>query len=109
MPGAMVDFDYGNNKEAAWGFTYSTRFALYKVIPKSAIVAEIYGTDGQVYSAPEYKAGVRYEPNSFIVIAASYGSQLNGGTGAGFELGIMVFSPAFLKKDYIKNNHIEMD
>ena len=47
MPGGMVDFDYGNNKKTAWGFTYTTRLAIYKVIPQSAIVGEYYGTAGE--------------------------------------------------------------
>ncbi|MGB5384021.1 MAG: hypothetical protein WBN19_09225 [Lutimonas sp.] len=107
MPGAMVDLDYGNNKETAWGFTYSTRVAVYNVIPKTAIVGEVYGTEGQAYSKPEYKVGLRWEPNSFIVPAISYGGSFDGSLGAGFEIGVVIFSPPFLKKDYIKNNKIE--
>jgi hypothetical protein len=107
MPGALVDLDYGNNKETAWGFTYSTRVAVYKVIPKTAIVGEVYGTEGQAYSKPEYKVGLRWEPNSFIVPAISYGGSFDGSLGAGFEIGVIIFSPQFLKKDYIKNNTIE--
>jgi hypothetical protein len=60
MPGALVDLDYGNNKETAWGFTYSTRIAVYKVIPQTAIVAEVYGTEGKAYSKPECKVGLRW-------------------------------------------------
>ncbi len=107
MPGALVDLDYGNNKETAWGFTYSTRVAVYNVIPKTAIVGEVFGTEGQAYSKPEYKVGLRYEANSFIVPAISYGGCFDGSLGAGFEIGVMIFSPPFLKKDYIKNNKIE--
>ncbi len=107
MPGAMVDLDYGNNKETAWGFTYSTRVAVYKVIPKTAIVGEVFGTEGKAYSKPEYKVGLRWEPNSFIVPAISYGGSFDGSLGAGFEIGVVIFSPQFLKKDYIKNNTIE--
>lgn len=107
MPGAMVDLDYGNNKETAWGFTYSTRVAVYNVIPKTAIVGEVYGTEGQAYSKPEYKVGLRWEPNSFIVPAITYGGTFDGSLGAGFEIGVVIFSPQFLKKDYIKNNKIE--
>lgn len=107
MPGALVDLDYGNNKETAWGFTYNTRVAVYKVIPQTAIVAELYGTEGQAYSKPEYKVGLRWEPNSFIVPAISYGACFDGSPGAGFEIGIMIFSPPFLKKDFIKNNSIQ--
>lgn len=109
MPGALVDLDYGDNKKTAWGFTWSTRVAVYKVIPKTAIVGEIYGTEGDAYSDPEYKIGLRWEPNDFIVPAITFGSNLNGGKGPGFEIGIMIFTPQFLKKDYIKNNHIEFD
>jgi hypothetical protein len=107
MPGALVDLDYGNNKETAWGFTYGTRVAIYKIIPKTAIVGELYGTSGEAYSAPEYKVGLRWEPNDYIVPAVSYGAQLDGSKGAGFEIGVIIFSPQFLKKDFIKNNHIE--
>lgn len=106
MPGALVDFDYGNDKETAWGFTWSTRVAVYKIIPKTAIVGELYGTEGEVSSKPEYKVGLRWEPNDYIIPAITYGARLDGGKGAGFEIGIVIFSPPFLKKDYIKNNRI---
>jgi len=106
QPGALVDFDYGNNKETAWGFTYSTRVAIYRVIPQTAIIAELYGTEGKAYSKPEYRVGIRWEPNSYIVPAISYGSCFDGSPGAGFELGIVIYSPQFLKKDFIKNNSI---
>ena len=106
MPGALVDLDYGNNKETAWGFTYSTRVAVYNVIPNTPIVGEVFGTEGQAYSKPEYKIGLRYEANSFIVPAISYGGCFDGSLGAGFEIGVMIFSPPFLKKDYLKNNKI---
>lgn len=107
MPGALVDLDYGNNKETAWGFTYNTRIAVYKVIPQTAIVAEMYGTAGEAYSKPEYKVGLRWEPNSYIIPAISYGACFDGSTGAGFEIGVIIFTPQFLKKDYIKNNPIQ--
>ena len=97
MPGGMVDFDYGNNKKTAWGFTYTTRLAIYKVIPQSAIVGEYYGTAGELYSEPEYKIGIRWEPNNTVVPAISYGSAINGMRAAGFEIGIVIYSPQFLK------------
>ena len=97
MPGGTVDFDYGNNKKTAWGFTYSTRLAIYKIIPQSAIVGEYYGTAGELYSEPEYKFGIRWEPNDTIVPAISYSSAVNGTPGAGFEIGVVIFSPPFLK------------
>ena len=107
MPGAMVDFEYGAAKEAAWAFTYSTRLNIYKIIPQTAIVAEIYGTEGQIYSEPEYKVGLRWEPNDFIIPALTYSNNVSGTGGAGFEIGIVIFTPQYLKKSYIKNNHIE--
>lgn len=108
MPGALVDFGFEENlkKTTAWGFTYSSRVAIYKVIPETAIVGEIYGTEGKAYSQPEYKAGLRWEPNAWITLAGTYGAALNGEKGAGFELGIVIYTPQFLKKDFIKNNTI---
>lgn len=106
MPGAMVDFAYGDKKETAWGITWSTRLAIYKVIPKTGIVGEIYGTEGSAYSKPEFKVGLRWEPNDFIIPAITYSSGLNGSMGAGFEVGVIIFTPQYLKKDFIKNNHI---
>lgn len=97
MPGGMVDFDYANNKKTAWGFTYSTRLAVYKIIPQSAIVGEIYGTAGELSSEPEYKIGIRWEPNNTVIPAISYSSAVNGTPGAGFEIGVVIFSPPFLK------------
>jgi len=67
---------------------------------------EMYGSEGSAYSNPEYKIGLRWEPNDFIIPAISYGSRLNGGYGAGFEIGIVIYSPQFLKKDFIKSNKI---
>jgi len=96
MPGGMVDFDYSNDN-TAWGFTYSTRIAIYKIIPQSSIVGEIYGTAGQLNSEPEYKIGIRWEPNNTVLPAITYGSGLDGSSGPGFELGVMIFTPPFLK------------
>lgn len=107
MPGAMVDLEYADSKEAAWAFTYSSRLNIYKIIPKTAIVAEIFGTEGQIYSEPEYKVGLRWEPNDFIIPALTYGNNIAGTGAAGFEIGIMIFTPPFLKKDFIKNNYIQ--
>ena len=98
MPGALYDWSSGNTDGPAWGFTYSTRVAVYKVIPKTAIVAEVYGTEGQAVSRPEYKVGLRWEPNNTIVPAITYGGTFDGSQGAGLEIGVMIFSPQFLKK-----------
>jgi len=107
MPGGMVDFNSKDQGEIAWGFTWSSRIAIYKIIPKTAIVAEAYGTEGQASSPAEYKVGLRWEPNDYIVPAISYSSQLQGGYGAGLEIGIVIFAPQFLKKSFIQNNHID--
>ncbi|TDQ19304.1 hypothetical protein DFQ04_1125 [Algoriphagus boseongensis] len=109
MPGGLIDFDYGNSKKTALGFTYSSRLAIYKIIPRSAIVGEVYGTAGKANSPAEYKAGIRFEPNDFVVVAATYGGRIDGNKASGFELGLMIFTPQFLKKDFIKNNDIKYD
>ena len=97
MPGAILDIEYGEEKKTAWGFTYSSRLAVYHIIPQSAIVGEIYGTSGEVYSKPEYKIGIRWEPNNTVIPAITYGSSLHGSGGAGVEIGVMIFTPQFLK------------
>lgn len=107
MPGALVDFSPKDSDQTAWGLTWSTRLAIYKIIPKTAIVGEVYGTQGQVSSPAEYKIGLRWEPNDFIVPAITYSSQVQGGYGAGLEIGVIIFTPQFLKKEFIKNNRIE--
>lgn len=98
MPGAIFDWSNGESGDPAWGFTYSTRVAIYKIIPKTAIVGEVYGTSGSAYSKPEYKIGLRWEPNNTIVPAITYGRALDGTSGAGLEIGVVIFSPQFLKK-----------
>ncbi|MBS2210766.1 hypothetical protein KEM09_05115 [Carboxylicivirga mesophila] len=107
MPGALVDFDYGSNKKKAWGFTWSTRVAIYKIIPRTGIVAEVYGIEGEISSKTEYKVGLRWEPNDYIIPAISYGSCFDGSSASGFEFGIIIFTPPFLKKEFIKNNDIQ--
>lgn len=93
MPGVTYDWT-----SSSWGFTYSTRLALYKVIPKTAIVAEAFGTEGQLYSKPEYRIGLRWEPNDKIVPAITYGGYFDGTKGASrFEIGVIIISPSFLK------------
>jgi hypothetical protein len=32
---------------------------------------------------------------------------MEGGLGAGLEIGIVIFAPQFLTRDFIKNNHIQ--
>lgn len=98
MPGGLVDFEYGADKKTAWGFSYSTRLAIYKVIPKTAIVGELYGAEGEAYSKPEFKVGLRWEPNDYIVPAFTYGACLDGSKGAGFEIGPTILNLMTLRK-----------
>lgn len=98
MPGALFDWQNTDNGNPIWGFTYSTRVAVYKIIPKTAIVGEVYGTSGSANSKPEYKIGFRWEPNNTIVPAITYGRALDGTPGAGLEIGVVIFTPTFLKK-----------
>jgi len=95
LPGTLVNMNYGSSSETAWGFTYSSRLAIYKVIPKSAIVGEIFGTEGEASSKPQYRAGVRWE-SSNVVAALSYGAAVDGTQGAGVELGVIIVTPPFL-------------
>ena len=96
MPGFSVTNNYGVDKVTALGFTYSTRLAYYPIGPKWSAVGEMFGTEGEQTAIPEYKVGVRWEPSQYAVFAVSYGHEFNGPEGAGFEVGIMLFSPPFV-------------
>ncbi|HSF45650.1 MAG TPA: hypothetical protein VLA58_06545 [Chitinophagaceae bacterium] len=95
MPGASFTRRYTSVEENAWAFTYSTRLAWYPLNPKVAIVGEVFGTEGQVVAIPEYKIGLRWEPSQYVAAALTYGQEFNGNNGAGFEIGVMIFSPQF--------------
>lgn len=98
-PGVQLDFNRNTEMDkAAWGFSYASRMAIYKVIPKTAIVGEIYGALGEASANLEYKFGLRLELSSIVVPAITYGNSTDGSRGPGFEIGIMVFSPPFLYK-----------
>lgn len=88
LPGAVVNLDQGPREDAAWGFTYSSRVAVYGLIPSSAIVAEVFGTAGEAESEPGYRFGVRWESPKLIV-AATFSDGFDGSGGAGFELGVL--------------------
>ena len=95
LPGVSVNFDEDQTGETAWGFTYTSRAALYGVIPQSALVAEVFGTAGEAYARPAYRAGVRWESPRWVV-AGTYSAPFDGSTGIGFELGVLVFTdPVF--------------
>jgi hypothetical protein len=91
MPGFTVNLDQGDTGEDAWGFTYTSRLAIYDVIPQSAIVTEVFGTAGEAYAPPSYRAGVRWEGKKWIW-AATYSDAFDGSGGAGFEIGFIYFT-----------------
>ncbi|HRI61459.1 MAG TPA: hypothetical protein PK228_17080 [Saprospiraceae bacterium] len=95
MPGASVTRDFGEEESTAWAFTYSTRLAWNPYSPKMAIVGEIYGSEGEIGNIPEYRIGLRWEPNPYVNLAVTYDDEFNGSNGAGFEIGLMVFPPSF--------------
>lgn len=95
MPGTSVTANYGQEKKTAWAFTYSTRLAWYPANPKWSIVGEVFGSEGDVVATPEFKFGLRWEPSNYAVFAITYGQEFTGSNGAGFELGVMLFTPPF--------------
>jgi hypothetical protein len=99
MPGLIYDWSSEAESPGGWGFTYSTRVAVYGIIPQSAVVGEVFGTEGDLFSPMEYKIGIRWEPNRFIIPAITYGNTFSGsGQGARLEVGVTIFSPTYLKK-----------
>ena len=95
MPGGSVTANYGQERKTAFAFTYSTRLAWYPYKPSWSIVGEVFGSSGEVVAIPEYKIGLRWEPSQYAVFAATYGQEFNGTNGAGFEIGVMLFTPPF--------------
>jgi hypothetical protein len=76
-------------------FTYATRLAWYPTTPTWSVVGEIVGAEGQGTSPPEYRVGLRLEPNPYAVFALTYDQEFTTSSGAGWELGMMLFSPPF--------------
>jgi len=95
-PGVVLNTDYGDSSETKWGFTYSTRVAVYGIVPQSALVGEIYGTAGGAYAEPQYRVGIRWEPSSTFVGAATWSHGFEGAKSGGVEIGVLIFSPRFL-------------
>ena len=96
MPGATYNINYGTTQVTAGGLTYSARVAWYPTTPKWSVVGEVFGTEGGVKAIPEYKIGWRWEPSQYAVLAITYGQEFAGKNGAGFEVGLMLFTPPFL-------------
>ncbi|HEY6503710.1 MAG TPA: hypothetical protein VIZ28_07050 [Chitinophagaceae bacterium] len=95
MPGVSMTRNFGTEETTAFGFTYSTRLAWYPFNPKGSIVAELFGSAGEANAIPEFKIGWRWEPSQYAVFALTYGQEFNGTNGAGFEFGVMMFTPPF--------------
>ncbi len=95
MPGASFTKHYGEEDKTVWAFTYSTRLAYYPFNPEWAIVGELYGSEGELGAKPEYRTGLRWEPNQYSVFALTYDDEIGGTNGAGFEFGVMLFTPPF--------------
>lgn len=93
LPGVTYNTNRSGSSKNAWGFTYSTRLAIYDVIPQSAIVAEVFGTAGEAYAKPNYRVGVRWESPK-VIVAATYADAFDGSGGAGFEIGVMYLTDA---------------
>lgn len=99
MPGASVTRDISEDEVSGWAFTYSTRLAYNPWGPKFSIVGEVFGSEGETGTIPEYKFGPRYDLSQYATFALTYGQEFNGNKGAGFELGVMLFTPPFAKID----------
>ncbi|MBP9128585.1 MAG: hypothetical protein KBG07_07445 [Elusimicrobia bacterium] len=101
IPGGSYSQNFGNTNNNAAGFTYSSRLAVYKIIPRCAVVGELFGTEGEAYSPTQYKTGVRWESPA-LLISLSYGDGLKGNSGAGWEIGFISYwgtpSDAFIGK-----------
>ena len=97
MPGASVTRNYGASEELAAAFTYATRIAWYPWDLTWCIAGEVYGSEGETRAIPEYRIGLRWEPNAHAVFALTYDDEFRGDRGAGIELGMMLFTPPFFQ------------
>jgi hypothetical protein len=95
MPGTSVSRKFNEDNDLGWSFTYCTRVAYYVLPDKFSIVGEVFGAEGETNNIPEYKTGLRWEPSKYAVFALTYGQEFEGDNGAGFEFGIMLFTPPF--------------
>jgi hypothetical protein len=98
MPGASITKNYGSENETVWAFTYATRLAYYPFNPTLSIVGEVMGSEGELDVPAEYRVGLRWETSQYSVFAITYDHEFkNGTTGAGWEFGVMLFTPPFAK------------
>jgi len=91
LPGFIATFDKDRQGSDTWNAAYSSRLAVYKIIPSSAIVAEVFGTVGEQHAPPQYRAGIRWE-SPHVIVAGTYGRQFDGEGGARFELGLIMLT-----------------
>jgi hypothetical protein len=97
MPGFNMTRNYGFEQTTAWSFTYSTRVAYNPWGPKFSFVGEVFGSEGETGTIPEFKAGLRYDVSQYATFAITYGQEFGGNQGAGLEIGAMLFTPPFVK------------
>jgi hypothetical protein len=97
MPGVSMTRHYGDEDKTVWAFTYSTRLAWYPFNPVFSIVGEIYSSEGELDVPVEYRVGLRWEPSQYSVFAITYDDEFKGSNGAGWEFGVMLFTPPFAK------------
>jgi hypothetical protein len=97
MPGFSATREFGVNESTVGAFTYATRLAWYPMSMTWSLVGEVYGSKGQTEAIPEYRVGLRWEPNQHAVFALTYDAEFEGSNGAGVEVGIMLFTPPFAK------------
>jgi hypothetical protein len=103
MPGASVTTDFGEDEEATMVLTYATRLAWYPRSPTWSLVGEVVGAEGDGSAPPEWRVGLRWEPSQHAVFALTYDEEFEGGTtGAGWEIGMMLFTPPFFGIGKIK-------
>jgi hypothetical protein len=95
MPGLSATTEYGTDESTVWVVTYATRLAWYPISPKWSVVGEVVGAEGKGTSPPEYRVGLRWEPNQHTVFALTYDEEFGGSNGAKWEVGMMLFTPPF--------------
>ena len=96
MPGASVSTDFGPEDTNAWVFTYTSRLAWYPP-PDLVPGRRSGGRGGQGHVAGGIPRWPRWEPNPHAVFALTYDAEFKGGDGAGWEIGMMLFTPPFFQ------------
>ena len=91
LPGFLVNLDKDQTGQNAVGMTWSSRVAVYKLIPKLTVVGEAFGTIGEAYAEPSYRTGLRWE-SPRVILAATYGNSFTGSGSPRFELGFMLLT-----------------